>query len=55
MSYNGTKINVLAIDHAKSGLNIGEKGLNKLTHGHAVERGVIHAQVKQVSASKCGL
>ncbi|KAI0368753.1 cerato-platanin-like secreted protein [Pilatotrama ljubarskyi] len=55
VSYNGTTINVLAIDHADSGLNIGEKGLNKLTHGRAEERGVIHAKVTQVSASKCGL
>ncbi|KAH9850260.1 cerato-platanin-like secreted protein [Lenzites betulinus] len=55
VTYNGTTINVLAIDHADSGLNIAEKGLNKLTHGHAVQRGVIHAKVKQVSASKCGL
>ncbi|KAI0360160.1 cerato-platanin-like secreted protein [Trametes cingulata] len=55
VSYNGTTINVLAIDHAQSGLNIGEKALNKLTHGHAEERGVIHAKVTQVSASKCGM
>ncbi|KAJ8468853.1 hypothetical protein ONZ51_g9379 [Trametes cubensis] len=55
ISYNGTTINVLAIDHADSGMNIGQKGLDKLTHGHAVERGVIHAKVKQVDASKCGL
>ncbi|KAI0822472.1 cerato-platanin-like secreted protein [Trametes gibbosa] len=55
VTYNGTTINVLAIDHAQSGLNIGKKGLNKLTHGHAEELGVIHAKVKEVSPSKCGL
>ncbi|KAI0671617.1 cerato-platanin-like secreted protein [Trametes maxima] len=55
VSYNGTSINVLAIDHTDSGFNIGKKGLDKLTHGKAFERGVIKAKVKQVAASKCGL
>ncbi|CDO72461.1 hypothetical protein BN946_scf184980.g2 [Trametes cinnabarina] len=54
VSYNGTTINVLAIDHADSGVNLGENAMNKLTHGHAVQRGVVHAKVKQVDAINCG-
>ncbi|KAL7279016.1 cerato-platanin-like secreted protein [Trametes coccinea BRFM310] len=54
VSYNGTTLNVLAIDHADSGVNLGEVAMNKLTHGHAVERGVIHAKVKEVDVSNCG-
>jgi hypothetical protein len=48
-------INVLAIDVAKPGFNIGLVALNNLTGGQAVHLGKVQATVKQVSASFCGL
>ena len=48
-------INVLAIDVAKPGFNIGLVAMNALTGGQAVHLGKVEATVKQVSASICGL
>lgn len=55
LTFNGTSINVLAIDHAGSGFNIAESALNTLTGGQAVFLGRINATSKQVNASACGL
>jgi hypothetical protein len=55
ITYNGTTIHVLAIDHADSGFNIGENAMNFLTHGNAVEFGLVQATTAQVAASVCGL
>ncbi|KAH8100107.1 Cerato-platanin [Cristinia sonorae] len=55
LTFNGTTINVLAIDHAASGFNIALKALNTLTHGNAVFLGRINADATQVNASVCGL
>jgi hypothetical protein len=50
-----TTINVLAIDHAKSGFNIALKAMNKLTNGEAKQLGRVDVVSKQVADSKCGL
>lgn len=55
LTFNGTTINVLAIDHAASGFNIGLNAMNKLTNGSAVQVGVVNAAASQVAASVCGL
>lgn len=48
-------IDVLAIDVAKPGFNIGLVAMNDLTGGQAVHLGKVQATVKQVNASFCGL
>ncbi|KAK4191266.1 Cerato-platanin [Podospora australis] len=54
-TWNGRSINVLAIDHTGSGLNLGLRAMNDLTNGHAIELGRIDAIVQQVPISNCGL
>ena len=54
LSFNGTSINVLAIDHSV-GFNIALEALNTLTNGNAVQLGRITATATQVAASACGL
>jgi hypothetical protein len=48
-------VNVLAIDYAGAGFNIGLKAMNKLTGNQGVKLGRINAQVTQVDESVCGL
>lgn len=55
LTFNGTSINVLAIDHAGSGFNIAEGAMNALTNGQAAFLGRIDATATQVNASACGL
>ncbi|KAF4986201.1 hypothetical protein FDECE_16071 [Fusarium decemcellulare] len=55
LEYKGKKINVLAIDHAGSGFNIGLDAMNALTNGQATQLGRINAQVYHASPSDCGL
>ena len=55
LTYNNTTINVLAIDHAAEGFNIGETALNELTGGQAVSLGSIDAQWAEADDSACGL
>jgi hypothetical protein len=55
ISYNGTTIHFLAIDYAESGFNLGERAMNNLTHGQAVQLGIVNGSGKQVAASLCGL
>ena len=55
LTYNGTSINILAIDHADSGFNIALGAFNMLTDGNGVSVGRINAQAQQVDASQCGL
>jgi hypothetical protein len=55
LTFNGTSINVLAIDHAQSGFNIALTALNKLTNNNAVSVGRINAQAQQVAGTACGL
>ncbi len=55
LSYKGHKINVLAVDHAASGFNIGHKAMDALTNGQATKLGRVEATAKQVSVKACGL
>ena len=56
LTYNGTSINVLAVDHSAAGtFNIALTALNKLTHNQAVFLGRVNAQATQVASSVCGL
>lgn len=55
LTYNGTSINVLAVDHTDAGFNIGLKALNKLTKNQGVFLGRVNAQFKQLANSACGL
>lgn len=55
LTFNGTSINVLAIDTGAAGFNIAEAALNNLTHGNAIQLGRINATATQVNASACGL
>ncbi|TFY80993.1 hypothetical protein EWM64_g3012 [Hericium alpestre] len=55
LTYNGTSINVIAIDHAGDGFNLSLEAMNKLTNGQAVFDGVVQATATQVAASACGL
>ncbi|KAI0346118.1 Cerato-platanin [Trametopsis cervina] len=56
LTFNGTSINVLAIDHAAAGtFNIALSAMNKLTHNQATFLGRVNAQATQVASSACGL
>jgi hypothetical protein len=55
LTYNGTSINVLAIDHTNEGFNIAQAAMDQLTGGQAVQLGRIDVQWTQVNASVCGL
>ncbi|KAF8577418.1 hypothetical protein K439DRAFT_1664238 [Ramaria rubella] len=54
LTFNGTTINVTAIDHAAAGFNIAETAFSTLTGGNT-DVGRINAQVTQIAASNCGL
>jgi hypothetical protein len=54
VSYNGTSINVLAVDHAQ-GENLSLEAMNALTNGLAVQLGRVQSTVVQVDKSACGL
>jgi len=54
LTFNGTTINILAIDHSTS-FNIALEALNTLTHGQAVQLGRVTVTSEQVTASACGL
>ncbi|KUI52612.1 Protein SnodProt1 [Cytospora mali] len=55
LSYGGRTINVLAIDHAASGFNIGETAMNTLTNNQAAALGRVDATAVQVDITECGL
>ncbi|KAM0555044.1 hypothetical protein ACHAPJ_006392 [Fusarium lateritium] len=55
LEYKGKKINVLAIDHAAAGFNIGLDAMNALTNGQGAKLGRINAQVYHADPSACGL
>jgi hypothetical protein len=55
LTYKNTTINVLAIDVAKDGFNVGLTAMNKITNGTAVHDGIVDVTYKQVNASACGL
>ncbi|KDQ34044.1 hypothetical protein PLEOSDRAFT_1088021 [Pleurotus ostreatus PC15] len=49
------RVNVLAVDYAANGFNIGLTAMNQLTNGHGVEYGVVDVDAKQVAATVCGM
>ncbi|THH02795.1 hypothetical protein EW026_g111 [Hermanssonia centrifuga] len=55
LTYNGTTINVLAVDYAAAGFNIALEALDQLTYDQAVALGHVDAEFEQVSGTKCGL
>ncbi|THH09642.1 hypothetical protein EW145_g1871 [Phellinidium pouzarii] len=55
VTFNGTSITILAIDVAKNGFNVGLTAMNNLTHGDAVQVGLVQATSSQLNASACGL
>lgn len=55
LTYAGRSINVLAIDHAAAGFNIGQEAMNTLTGGQAAALGRIDATYTQLDPSACGL
>ncbi|CAL1716482.1 unnamed protein product [Somion occarium] len=55
LAFNGTSINVLAIDTGAAGFNIALTAFNKLTNGQGIAIGRINANATQVNASVCGL
>ena len=54
LAFNGTSINILAIDFS-TGFNIALEAFNNLTDGNGVALGRIDAVSTQVPASVCGL
>ncbi|KAF8587104.1 hypothetical protein K439DRAFT_1630956 [Ramaria rubella] len=52
LTFNGTTINVTAIDNAGAGFNIAETAFSHLAN---TDVGRINAQVTQLPASSCGL
>merc|ERR1711865_231188 len=60
LSFNGTSIHVLAIDHADDGhkgeaINLSEEAMDKLTNGQAKKLGKVQSIAVQVDKSVCGL
>ncbi|KAG5935205.1 hypothetical protein E4U53_000483 [Claviceps sorghi] len=55
LEYRGNKVNILAIDHAGSGFNIGQRAMNALTNNRAVELGHVDAAVTYLPPGECGL
>lgn len=49
------KINIIAIDVARGGFNIGFQAMNQLTKGQAVDLGHVNATYMQVADSVCGM
>ena len=55
LSWNGTSVNVLAIDKAIGLFNVAQSALDALTNGHAVEFGSVDATYTEVDPSECGM
>ncbi|KAH9887582.1 immunomodulatory protein [Cubamyces lactineus] len=55
LTYNGTSINVLAVDYASEGFNISLEALDELTKGQGILLEVIEAEVQEVQRTECGL
>ncbi|KAI0332892.1 Cerato-platanin [Cubamyces sp. BRFM 1775] len=55
LTYNGTSINVLAVDHAAEGFVLSLEALNTLTNGQGLELDLVEAEVQEVQRSQCGL
>ncbi|PNS17231.1 hypothetical protein CAC42_6914 [Sphaceloma murrayae] len=55
LSYNGNTVNVLVVDSAQAGFNIGKGALDALTNGQAEMLGRVDAGAAQVGMDQCGL
>jgi hypothetical protein len=55
IKFEGKSVVVTVVDHAADGFNLSLEAMNKLTHGHAKEYGVIDAEATQIDESYCGL
>lgn len=55
VTYQGTTINVLAVDTAGVGFNLALEAMDALTGGNGVALGKVSAEIVQIDASYCGL
>ncbi|KAG5928375.1 hypothetical protein E4U42_000768 [Claviceps africana] len=55
LQYGGNSVKIVALDHAGSGFNIGQRAMDALTGGRAVEVGHVDAAVTQLLPRDCGL
>lgn len=55
LEFDGNSVNILAIDLATDGFNIGLTAMNTLTDGKAEELGRIDATATQVDLAECGI
>lgn len=55
IEYQGTKITVMAIDHADNGFNIGFRAMDRLTNGQASQAGAVEAVASRVDNKACGI
>ncbi|KAJ9323603.1 hypothetical protein DTO027B5_4544 [Paecilomyces variotii] len=55
LSWEGKSIYVTAVDHTAEGFNIGQKALDTLTGGLAVQVGRVTATYSEADPSSCGL
>ncbi|KAJ9295961.1 hypothetical protein DTO271G3_5536 [Paecilomyces variotii] len=54
LSWEGKSIYVTAVDHAAEGFNVGQKALDTLTGGLAVQVGRVTATYSEAEPSSCG-
>lgn len=54
LTYNGTTINVLAIDNSGN-FNVAQEAMDALTDNQAVQFGRVAIQATQVAGSNCGM
>ena len=55
LTYNGTSVTVIAMDHAGDGFNLSLESMNTLTNNQAQFLGVVDATVQSLDPSQCGL
>ncbi len=55
LEYLGKSINILAVDHAEYGFNIGLRAMDILTGGQSIVLGRVNVNFSQVPVSACGL
>ncbi|OCH96373.1 Cerato-platanin [Obba rivulosa] len=55
LTYEGTSIIVLAVDHSGDGFNLSLEAMNKLTNGQATFLGRVTATSRQLTSTQCGL
>jgi len=55
LTYNGTSVTVIAMDHAGDGFNLSLESMNTLTNNQAQFLGSVAATVESLDPSQCGL